>query len=562
MSTAIAYSANFAIIFVAATVIGYVAHKLGQPTIVAYILTGVILGPVVLNVVVEEGLVEIMSSLGIGFLLFLLGIKMHFDEIKKIFRPIVRIAGSQIVLQQTLAVLVAYMLGFSFWQAQVIGLCTNFGATPVIVKALTDKGEIRTLPGRINVGVLIGQDIYLVLALALLGIGTLASPIEIAFTFGKILLLVGIITVVTLAASRYILPEVFKRVAAHKEVLFVVTIAWAFLFIYTSERFDLSIEVGAFLAGLGLAQLPYSRELEERIEPLTDFFILVFFSTIGLRLVADELFYYWQEAVIASLILIVGNFMIIFYLIYREKFSVETSFLGSINMIQVSEFSLVVGALAVAQGFIEIEVLGYLSLMALITMSSSTYVIYNNHKIYEWVKPWFKRFESEDRRDEDVKEYKDHAVVLGYNHLAKKLIPIIKEHFDDIVVVDHDPENIEELEISGHDFVYGDFKYGEVRRGLNLKKAAFVFSFLPDIFSNTILMEEVSDDTTVFVECEIEDDVVELTKLGVDKILYTKMVSAFQLFNCLEDYLEGNSRFKDMANEDRTILGGERSNGG
>ncbi len=561
MQTAIAFSADFAIIFVAATLIGYVAHKLGQPTIVAYILTGVILGPVVLDIVVEEGLVEMMSHLGIGFLLFLLGIKMHFDEVKKIFRPIVKIAGSQIVLQQSLAFLVAYMLGFPFWQALVIGLCTIFGATPVIVKALTDKGEIRTLPGRINVGVLIGQDIYLVLALALLGIGTLTSPVEIAFTVGKILLLVGIITVVTLAASRYVLPEVFKRVASHKEVLFVFTIAWAFLFIYTSEIFDLSLEVGAFLAGLALAQLPYSGELEEKIEPLTDFFILIFFSTIGLRLVADELFYYWQEAVIASLILIVGNFLIMFYLIHKEKFSVKTSFLGSINMIQVSEFSLVVGALAVAQGFIEIEVLGYLSLMALMTMSSSTYVLYNNQKIYEWAKPWLKRFESEDRRDEDVTEYQNHAVVLGYNHLSKKLIPVIKEHFDDLVVLDHDPKNIDKLKQSEFDLVYGDFRYDQVRKGLNLKNAAFVFSFLPDISSNTILMEEVSEDTTVFVECESEEDMVELSKLGGNEPLFTKVISSLQLFDCVEGFLKDEDNLKEMAGEDCRMLRGETSHG-
>ncbi len=556
MPDLIAYSTNFAIIFVVATVIGYVAHRLGQPTIVAYILTGVILGPVVLNLVVEEGLVEIMSKLGIGFLLFLLGIKMHFEEIKSIFKPIVRIAGSQIVLQQSLAFLVAYMLGFPFWQALIIGLCTIFGATPVIVKVLTDKAEIRTLPGRINVGVLIGQDIYLVIALALLSIGTLTSPIEIATTISKILLLVAAITLATMAASRYVLPEVFKRISGHKEVLFIITIAWAFLFIYASERFNLSLEVGAFLAGLGLAQLPHSRELEERVEPLTNFFILVFFTTIGLRLVADELFFYWREAIIASVILIIGNFGIMFYLIYREKFSVETSFIGSINMIQVSEFSLVVGAIAVAQGLIDMEVLGYLSLMALMTMSASTYVLDNNHKIYRWFEPWLKKLESPDRVERDVEVYEGHAIILGYNHIAKELITTLKEHFDKVLILDHDPEKIHELKDKGYDFVYGDFKYDEVRRGLSLEKAAFVFSFIPDQFSNTILLEEISDKTTVFIECETEDDVVELTRLGADKVFYTPILSALQLFDCLEDYLKDQDSLKDKARQDCKISGG------
>ena len=551
MSSAIAYPTNFAIIFVAATLVGYIAHRLGQPTIVSYILTGVILGPVGLNIVVEEGLVEIMSSLGLGFLLFLLGIKMHFDEIKEIFRPIVNIAGSQILLQQSLAFLVAYLLGFPLWQAFVIGLCTIFGATPVIVKVLTDKDEIRTLPGRINVGVLIGQDIYLVLALALLGIGTLAEPLEVATTVVKILILIAAISIVTIASSRYVLPKIFKKIADNKEVFFLFTIAWAFLFIYTSKRLELSIEVGAFLAGLGLAQLPYSRELEDRVKPITDFFILVFFSSIGLRLVADELFYYWKEAVIASVILVFGNFLIMFYLIYKEDFSVKTSFIGSINMIQVSEFSLVVGALAVAQGFIEIEVLGYLSLMALMTMSASTYIIANNHKIYERVKHLFKRLDTE-RKDVDLKKYSEHAVVIGYDNLAEKLVPVLKEHFEHVLILDSDAEKIVKLDSQGLDNIYGDFRYGEVRRALNLKEASFVFSSISDIHLNSILLDNVGSGTKVFIECEWKEESDILHEMGADHVLLINEVSALQLFKYVEGYL------KDMNDQD---IGGELKDG-
>ena len=551
MSSVIAYPTNFAIIFIAATLVGYIAHRLGQPTIVSYILTGVILGPVGLNIVVEEGLVEIMSSLGLGFLPFLLGIKMHFDEIKEIFRPIVNIAGSQILLQQSLAFLVAYLLGFPLWQAFVIGLCTIFGATPVIVKVLTDKDEIRTLPGRINVGVLIGQDIYLVLALALLGIGTLAEPLEVATTVIKILILIGAISIVTIVSSRYVLPKIFKKIADNKEVFFLFTIAWAFLFIYTSKRLELSIEVGAFLAGLGLAQLPYSRELEDRVKPITDFFILVFFSSIGLRLVADELFYYWKEAVIASVILVFGNFLIMFYLIYKEDFSVKTSFIGSINMIQVSEFSLVVGALAVAQGFIEIEVLGYLSLMALMTMSASTYIIANNHKIYERVKHLFKRLDTE-RKDVDLKKYSEHAVVIGYDNSAEKLVPVLKEHFEHVLILDSDAEKIVKLDSQGLDNIYGDFRYGEVRRALNLKEASFVFSSISDIHLNSILLDNVGSGTKVFIECEWKEESDILHEMGADHVLLINEVSALQLFKYVEGYL------KDMNDQD---IGGELKDG-
>ncbi|MEM4782388.1 MAG: cation:proton antiporter, partial [Halalkalicoccus sp.] len=145
----IALATDFALIVVTATVIGFLAKQTGQPTIIAYILTGLLLGPVVLDVVTEEGLVELMAELGLGFLLFLLGIKMRLDDVREILRPIVNIAVWQTILQTALAFAVAYALGFTLVETVIIALATVFGATPIIVKILTDKDEITALPGKI-----------------------------------------------------------------------------------------------------------------------------------------------------------------------------------------------------------------------------------------------------------------------------------------------------------------------------------------------------------------------------------------------------------------------------
>ncbi|MCH7662007.1 MAG: cation:proton antiporter, partial [Euryarchaeota archaeon] len=182
----IALATDFAIIIVAATAIGFLAKRTGQPTIIAYILTGLLLGPVFLDIVTEEGLVELMAELGLGFLLFLLGIKMRFDDIRNILRPIVNIAVWQTVLQTALAFAVAYVLGFSLIETIIIALATVFGATPIIVKILTDKDEITALPGKIDVGVLIVQDIYLVFILAMLSAGGLTSVTDIGLTLATI----------------------------------------------------------------------------------------------------------------------------------------------------------------------------------------------------------------------------------------------------------------------------------------------------------------------------------------------------------------------------------------
>ncbi len=425
----IALAADFAIIVVAATLIGLIAKQTGQPTIIAYILTGLILGPVMFDIVTEDTLVENMAELGLGFLLFLLGMKMRFDDVREILRPIVNIAIWQTILQTALALAVAWALGFNPTEVVIIALATVFGATPIIVKILTDKDEITSLPGKIDVGVLIVQDIYLVVVLALLGADSLGNASEIAQTLGVIAVMMTLIGAISIASSRYLLPRLFREIADNKDVFLIVAIAWAFLFIAISEQFDLSLEVGAFLAGISIAQLPYSKELEDRITPITDFFILVFFASIGLQLEAGELLAYWWQAIVASLVLMVGNFWIMFYLIDREGFTVETSFLGSINMVQVSEFSLVVGALAVTQGFIGNEVLGYLSLMALMTMSVSTYIISYNHQIYARLQPWFARFASEEDTDFALDTYTNHAVAIGYDEITERALPLLEAEY-------------------------------------------------------------------------------------------------------------------------------------
>ena len=555
-----AFVTDFAIIIVTATIIGYLAKQTGQPTIIAYILTGLILGPVFLDVVTEEGLVELMAELGLGFLLFLLGIKMRFADIKDVLRPIVNIAVLQTVLQTALAFAVAWALGFDLTSTVVIALATVFGATPIIVKILTDKDEITSLPGKIDVGVLIVQDIYLVVVLALFSADELTSVSEVGVTLATILVMMSFIGIFSLASSRYLLPSLFRRVADNKDIFFVIGIAWAFLFIAVTEHFDLSVEVGAFLAGISLAQLPYSKELEERISPITDFFILVFFASIGLQIAADDLTAFWVEAIVASVVLMVGNFWIMFYLIDREGFSVETSFLGSINMIQVSEFSLVVGALAVQQGYIGTDVLGYLSLMALLTMSLSTYVINYNHEIYARFKPVFGRWESTEKGDVELRTFSRHAVVIGFDGVTERSLPLLADSFDDVVVIDRDVDNIEEIsERERYETVYGDFRHGEIRKAANLSAAAFVLSSTVQREINERLLQEADPDATVIVEAETAEDARALYDAGATYVVMSTQLAADRMTERLVTLLEDGGRFGDESSRRPRLPDGDAS---
>lgn len=550
MAAEAALAYDFALLIVTATVLSFIARKSNQPTIIAYIFTGLLLGPVMFNLVSDSGLVALMSELGLGFLLFLLGIEMNIEDIREILRPVTNIAILQTVLQTSLAFILPLVLGFSLTETVIIALCTVFGATPVIVKLLTDKDEITTLPGKIDVGVLILQDIYLVIILALFSAESLTNPVEIGFTLSKILGLMAAVAGLSLLSSKYILPVLFKRVAENRHAFFIHGIAWAFLFISLTMELNLSVEVGAFLAGLGLGQIPYRDELKERVRPLTDFFMVVFFSSIGLQLTSNNLLVYWKEAVIASIVLMIGNFLIMFYLIDRENFTPETSFLGSINMTQVSEFSLVVGGLAVSQGYVNTDILGYLSLMALLTMSTSSYLINYNREIYERAKPYLERFESEDKEDVELQKFENHAVIVGYNNMVERILPVLKQEYGDVIVVDRNTENTDNLSRKDVEYIYGDFKHGEIRKSCNLKNAAFVLSISPNLNVQHQIMNDTSQEATRFLEAQTFEEAAELYERGAEYVIIENMVTADKVADYLDLYIEDPEVFKEEVEDD------------
>lgn len=532
----IALATDFALLIVAAAILSYAARLTKQPTIVAYVLTGVVVGPIGLGIVTEDQLIEVVAELGLGFLLFLLGIEMRFDDIREIARPVGAIAFGQAILQAVASTAVALLLGFTLFQSLMIALATTFGATPIIVKVLGDKEDLKALYGKVDVGILIFQDIYLVMALAILAVGTVDDVGEIAFSIGRVLALMGAIGVAAYLASQYLLPALLRASARNKSTLFTVGIAWAFLFIFAAETLELSVEIGAFLAGLALAQLPYSTELKERMRPATNFFIAVFFASIALQMERDQLLAYWQEAVAASFLLVVINFCIVFGLFYSQRFDIETSFLGTISMLQVSEFSIVLGALAVEEGFVEEGILGFLSLMALITMPISTYYVIYNRQIYARVKPYLERFEREDTIDAQPVEYEDHAVVVGYSRLTGELADVLEraDAVDEIVFVEDRAEYVEELNDADAGFIFGNARHGDVRQDANLSGADVVVSAAERTDVNRRLLEDAEDALTI-VTAPTEAAATRLAEEGADYVVVGRGLVGAELADLLAD---------------------------
>ncbi len=565
MVTEVALSLDLAIILLAATVAGFLAKQTGQPTIIAYILAGVIIGPVVLGLVEVTELTETLSELGLAFLLFLLGIKMRISEIKHILAPIVKISLPQMAAVAAVGTGVSMALGFGTVESIIIGLAVMYSSTAVVIKMLTDFGETTTLHGKMDVGVLLVQDVVVVILLAVLAAGRPESIAEVGTTLAVVLTLVAIITVAALAASKYALPAVFRRVADNKQIFFLIAISWAFLFVFVSDNVNLflaplgitaylSIEMGAFLAGVAIAQLPYSKELQDRVNPLTDLFVMIFFASVALSLDAGELFFYWQEAVIAAVVLMIGKFVIFFALLNWQRFDSETTFFGSLYMIQVSEFGVVVATAAVVGGFIGVEILGFLTLLALITMGVSVYFFAYGDALYERFEPLISRFEAEEIFTEEKRDYTDHAVVIGYDDLTRNVLGLLGDYYDDLVVVDRQVAHIEQLTEEGYDAVFGDIGSGSIRKDVALKKADFVLSSSDQPEIGEMILRETSDDATVILEASNDTDARALYKRGADYVIQSVSLSSDRLADYLVALLEDPDAFEDAAARDVELL--------
>lgn len=551
----------FAVIVGFATILSFLAKKTRQPTVIAYIATGLLLGPVGLSFMGQTELTRLFSELGLVFLLFFIGLEIDISEVREVLKPTAIIGVSQMALTAALGFGIGSLLGFTTVESLFIGAAAMFSSTALVVKLLTDKDETTTLPGRLDVGVLLIQDIAVVLILALLTTN-FADPATAMIRFGEILLMIGVIGGASIASSKYLLPKVFQRISQKPSVFFVYGLAWAFILITGAGYLDLSLEIGAFFAGLSLAQLPYSSELQERVRPLTDLFMAIFFIDFGLSIIPSQLSAYFMEAMIVSAALMIGKYLIMFNLIDRLKFTPETSFKASLNMTQISEFSLILGSLAVSEQIISDNMLGFISLVAITTMGISSYMLNFNQEIYSKVEKFLKQFEDEEKNDVNISELKEHSIVIGYNRMVKRVLPLLEEQYENVVIVDKDPENTEELSQSPHEYIYGDFKHDEIRKASSIKDAAFVISVSRDENVNHQILRDARRETPVFLEAESFKDAAELYDRGAEYVMVENILTGDKMADYIELYIEDPEVFKEEVQNDlETIYWGGRQDG-
>ena len=384
---------EMAVLLLFAAAVGALCVRLRQPLIVAFIAVGILVGPSVLGWVSANDQVDLLAKFGITLLLFVVGLKLDLHIIRTM-GPVALATGlGQVIFTSVVGYLIGYAFGMTPVTALYVAVALTFSSTIIIVKLLSDKREVDTLHGRIALGFLIVQD--LVVVLVMIGLNALGATGDVSWTqaaFAVLVKGVGFILLVGVA-MRYLLPRLLHMLSRSQELLVLFGIAWGLALAALGVMLGFSKEVGAFVAGVSLASTPYRDALGARLTSVRDFLLLFFFLDLGAQLDLGLLGAQLVEALVFSLFVLVGNPLIVMVIMGVLGYRSRTGFLAGLTVAQISEFSLILGALGLSLGHISAETMGLITLVGLITISASTYMIVYSHPLYERLAPWLGVFE-------------------------------------------------------------------------------------------------------------------------------------------------------------------------
>jgi Kef-type K+ transport system membrane component KefB len=521
-------------------VIAFIANRLRQPVVVGFIAAGIIVGPEVLGLVEETAELELLAEIGIALLLFVVGLKLDL-RLVRVVGPVALATGiGQVVFTSAVGYVIAIALGFGTVPALYIAVALTFSSTIIIVKLLSDKGEIDDLHGRIAIGFLIVQDLVVVLAMIAItavGEGTgEALWLQFFEVIGKGAAFLGGILVL----MRWALPPLLHKLSRSPEVLVLFAIAWAVFLAAVGDLLGFSAEVGAFLGGVSLASTPYRDALGARLVSLRDFLLLFFFITLGAQLDFGEAGAQLGAAVVFSMFVLIGNPIIVMIIMGVMGYRSRVSFRAGLTVAQISEFSLILVALGFTLGHIDSQTVGLVTTVGLITIGLSTYLIYNSRWLYERFAGPLAIFEREGRV-RDVETPDDgpavDAIVFGLGRYGSRVVEAMQRHGWSPLGVDFDPQALREWEERGLPIAYGDAFDPHVVETLPLDRARWVVSTVRDLETNLALVQSLRQHGfrgKVALSALSDPDQEALEASGVDKILRPFRDAAEDAVNAIE----------------------------
>ncbi len=560
------------LLILSATVVATILRVLRQPIIVSYILTGLLVGPGMLGLVQSGELIEGFSVFGISLLLFIVGLNLSPLVIREVGK-VSLIAG---VLQMSITTaggfILSILFGFSYIESLYIGIALAFSSTIIILKILTDKGELAKLHAKIIIGTLLVQDLFAAIILVIIGSFADKSALENgAMSVLGLLVLKGVLIAALLYfASKYVLPKVFGFFASSQEFLFLIALSWAMGLALLFKTLGFSIEIGALVAGISISVLPYNLEIASKLKPLRDFFLILFFVSLGIKFSFNELAPLAMQIAFFSIFVIVGNPIIMFFIMGKRGFSKRTTFLSGLSMAQVSEFSLIMIALGVKVGHIGSQISLVVTAVAFITIAVSSYLIAYSDYLYPYARKYMRFFVKKSEEAKNLSISVPEIVLFGANRIGYSFLDAFKKMDKKFIVVDYDPDIISIVAETGGEIKYGDAEDSEFLDELNLDKARMIISTIPDFDANKMIINKVKSINHKVIILAVSHSIKEafqLYEMGVDYVIMPHFLGGEFASKLVEENQFDESKFTAYRDDHiqklhmRKKLGHEHPNG-
>lgn len=536
------------LVTIIASVLGIAARLLHQPIVLAYIAAGILLGGGGLHVITNADLTQDIASIGIVFLLFLVGLELDVGKIRKLGRVVLISGLLQMVLTFVLAFAIVNAVTGSATISFYLALATVFSSTAVVLKRLADRKEMSALFGKVSIGILLLQDMVAIICLMVIsatGKDTLSTLMVGVFLIKGFAFLFG-----TWLITRFLLGRLFRYIARSTELLFLTSVAWAFSFAMVADMLGFSKEIGAFMAGISLATLPYSLEIIGRVKPLKDFFLVIFFVVLGLEVswhvISDNLL---LAVLLTGLVVFVKSF-IGSAAMTASGYPRRPSYLMGVGLGQMSEFSLLLVLLGASLGHIPQDIVGLTAGILVFTIILNSYWTDLNRHIYPLlVRPLrlFARKEVHHSKLHTDQELENHTLLFGSNRMGNALLKRLAAQGKDILVVDHNPDIINRLEQRGIPSVYGDIEDFQLLEELGLTKAEIVISTVPNLSANLYLIDQTRTEEKgplVVVTADDIDEALELYEAGADYVVLPHMLGGEEAARILETLTAGDERLQ------------------
>lgn len=525
------------IVFIIVACASMIIHRLKLPLILGYIITGVVIGPSLLALTKSSDVFQVMSQIGVAFLLFTVGLGLNWRNVKDVGGVSFATGVGQVIFTTLIGFGVSLLLGFSPITSLYLAVAFTFASTIIVVKFLTDKEDTDSLYGRISIGFLLVQDFIAMIILLGLNAMKTGAPLEQVFV-GSLLKAILLVPCLWFVSTK-LLPPILHYVAKSQELLFVFAIGWCFAIALLLSRLGFGIELGALIAGITLSGSFYQREITTRIRPLRDFFLILFFIVLGTQFHLAGLSSMIVPIICFTLFILIGNPLIVMIVMRLLGYHPRTGFLAGTTVAQISEFSFIIVGAGIVSGHLSPEILGLVTAVGLLTIAGSSFLIEHNERIFDFVHPAFRWLEPKHVLDVEMKKVHKpvHTLLFGFHRTGSALLETIQKMKKTFSVIDFDPQVIYELAECGISSVYGDAGDENFLDDVQADKTKLIISTIPDVaISSTMLtfLRSKKYAGTVIVSARTHEESDRCYELGASYVIVPSILSGKKMSELLE----------------------------